>query len=515
MPPDNPRIASASPASARPSRPAGERRDWPGTAGRLAVAGGLGLAVFRIWCCVCFFPVQEWNDVRLRAAFLVADGLPLYPGLGSGLITTWIYGPVLPLLLLPVTFAGHYDTALLAAAAENALLLAGAVGFACLAWPAPANSRWSVTARLGALGVSLLLLPQTFFIFLQADNAALAAGLVSLTCLARAQSGGDRRWWWLAAGFAGVTAFSKLHGVALLAGELAWLWLAGSRRQAVAYGWRLLLAGGLGLLMTLRLSASPLAAWEMMIRIPSRLPFTTEWAARLQQLAPSFALMIVLPGIFAVRTLARDRPWSTALALPACAWLASLPLGVAGALTTGGTNNSLHGAFFLLPIALVEFFSRAFASPLQGGRLDPRLALCGLVALFVFQAATLGHLPLRPRLDLAQQAVAISARLGANAWLPWRPLATRFATGRQDHDEDGLHVRQLTALFPRREHARAGLPPAWDCTVLQATGMTWHIADTMLDGGFVPQQTGQWLVFSRPAADSGIGKAPATVHAPP
>ena len=494
------------------SNPGGERPGLIDSACKVAVAGCLALAIFRLWSCVCFFPVQEWNDVRLRATYLIIDGLPLYPGLNAGLITTWIYGPVLPLLMLPTTLARTYDAALLTAAAWNALLLVGALGFACLAWPAPTATRWSGTARLCALGVSLLLLPRTFFIFLQADNAALACGLVSLTCLARAARQERKLWWWLAAGFAGAAVFSKLHGVALLLGEIGWLWFAGSRRQARQHGLRLLLVCGIWTLVTLAVAASPLAAWDQMVRIPSRLPFTREWSARLRELAPYLALMVALPGIFAVCALPRYRPWASDLGLPVCAWLLSLPLGLAGALTIGGWHNSLHGAFFLLPITLVEIFSRHLPAPHPRNRLASGVTLAGLMLLLVFQGMNLAELPHRPLMDIPDEAVAISARLGSNVWLPWRPLATRFATGRHDHDEDGLYVRQLTALFPRHGHALACLPPAWDCTVFQVVGMNWHIADTMLEGGSIRQESGRWLVVTRPATDSGIGKVPVKGH---
>ena len=485
-------------------RPAEGRAGSGPRPGRLAVVCCLAFAVYRIWCCLCSFPTQEWNDVRLRAAFLIVDGLPLYPGLDAGPITTWIYGPVMPLLMLPATLAPTIDSAMLLAGAMNACLLVGAITFACLRWPQPADRPLPLALRLGALGVSLLLLPQNFFIFLQADNASLACGLVSLTCLARARVWDKPHWWWLAAGFAGATAFSKLHGVTLLAAEIGWVWFAGSRPKALQYGLKLILVCAGLLLVTLWVSAAPGAAWEMMITIPSRLPFTSAWSRHLSYLTPFYALMVGLPGLLAFHANWRHRLLASGLGLPVIVWLASLPLGIAGSLGAGGGYNSLHGAFYLIPLALVNLGSHRLGRSQPSRLFSLGVWLTGPAALLVFDQVNILQLPKSPDASLLVEAVAISARRGDQVWMPWHPLATRFATGRHDHDEDGLYVRQVTALFPRRRHVVSCLPPRWDSTLLQLDGMNWMVAWAMREPGATAQPHGSWVLISRHGPDSGL-----------
>lgn len=485
------------------------RADSIPASGNLAIICCLICAAFRIWCCLCAFPSQEWNDVRLRATFLIVDGLPLYPGLDAGLMTTWIYGPVMPLLMLPTALASTIDSALLIAGALNTGLLLGAFAFACLWWPQPMDRPWPFTLRLGVLGVSLLLLPQNFFIFLQADNASLACGLVSLTCLARAQVRDKTHWWWLAAGFAGATAFSKLHGVTLLAAEIGWLWFAHSRSRAVQFELRLIpVCLGL-LLVTLWLSPTPQAAWAIIITIPSRLPFTSVLLRQLALLAPYYGLMVLLPGLLVLLVYWRHRQLASWLGLSTSVWLASLPLGIAGSLTSGGGYNSLHGAFYLLPIALMVLGSSGWSQRTRLRRVSLALWLIGPTVLLALDATNILQLPKTPDTVLPIEAALISSEGKDRIWIPWRPLATRFATGRHVHDEDGLYVRQLTGLFPKYEHAFAYLPPRWNRTLFQEKGMNWNVALSMQHTSNLTMKSfGHWIWILSSTSNPKTGNSP-------
>jgi hypothetical protein len=458
--------------------------------------GCLILAGFRVWCCLCAFPEQEWNDVRLRAAFLIADGLPLYPGLHTGPITTWIYGPVLPLLMLPVTFASEIETVLMLAGVMNAFLLCGTIAFTCLLWPAPAGRSWSRLARLGALGLTLLLLPQTFFIFIQADNTSLAFGLISLTSLARAHAGNQKLWWWLAAATAGAAAFSKLHGVTLPMAELAWLWFAGSRSQFRQFLGKLALVGAGLILITLGVAATPSAAWTMMVKIPAHLPFASDLGQRCAEMLPYYVQLVGLPLLLLLLTKPKASLFSSTLSLPVFAWLASLPLGLAGTLTWGGAYNSLHGAFFALPIILVVLLAQ---SPLPAWPHRALWVAVWVLAPFVIlgtDKVSVWQLPKIPALQMPREATLMAGQQGDRTWMPWRPLAMRLATGRHDHDEDGLHIRQLTGFFPGRTHAFSQLPPRWDQTMFQLHGMNHGIARAMhqTETDFEVRDRWIWLV---------------------
>lgn len=434
--------------------------------------------------------------MRLRTAFLIADGLPLYPAMHTGPITTWIYGPVLPLLMLPVTLASEIVTVLMLAGAINALLLCGAIAFACLLWPAPPGHLWPRIVRLSALGLTLLLLPQTFYIFIQADNASLVFGLISLTCLARAHAGNQKLWWWLAAVTAGAAAFSKLHGAILPVAELAWVWFAGSRSQFRQFFWKLALVGAGLILITMGLAATPYAGWALMVKIPARLPFVSDLGQRWAEMLPHYVQLVGLPALLLLLTKPKVSLSKSYLSLPVLAWLASLPMGLAGTLTWGGAYNSLHGAFFVLPIILVVLCARY---PLQAW---PHRALFVavwvLVPILVLSADKLSilQLPKTPALLLPVEATAMASRQGDRTWMPWRPLATRLATGRHDHDEDGLHIRQLTGFFFSRAHAFGQLPPRWDQTLFQVHGMNHGIARAMhqTETGFEVRDRWIWLV---------------------
>src|SRR4051812_46329068 len=96
-----------------------ERREWIVLTGSLIA---LLLVGFRLWTSFCFFPLPEWNSIRLAPSFMLHPGATPYPGLGGGPLTTWIYGPVPLLLNLPATLAHDTVTALLVAGTINLLI---------------------------------------------------------------------------------------------------------------------------------------------------------------------------------------------------------------------------------------------------------------------------------------------------------------------------------------------------------------------------------------------------------
>lgn len=492
-----------------PSEPALLVSRWRGFGGLLA-ALLLAVALWRIWACVCVFVGEEWNDVRLRPAWLIRDGLPLYPDAGSGPITTWLYGPVTPFLMLPATLAPGIEGTLLTAGLLNALLLAGAMAALCFGWPAPAGQSWSRSARTFALGVALLLLPEPFFVFLQADNIVIACGLAALTCLARAGASPAGGWAWLSAGFCAGAVFAKWHGVAVPAGSLLWLASTSGPRVAGRHLGRLVVTGTLGLGLTLLVAASPQAAWEGLVQTAARLPLLPpeKWPDRLQLLAPQLGVLLLLPALVAVTAWPRGRWRTVGFGLPLAAWLASLPLGLAGTLTHGGHFNSLHGAFFLLPAAAIVFAAR-----LPHWQPVPRrLALIAVGVLLGVRLTALTTLPATPRGEMPAEASRLASGHGERLWLPWRPLATRLATGRHDHDEDGLLIRHLTGRPVSRSHLHAHLPPQWASTFLQAGGMNWSVAIASQDPHWVAARLGRWVFFAPRQADSDVGKPPASSH---
>jgi len=461
------------------------------------------LATIRIWDYVCESPGQEWNDVKLRASFLIADGLPLYPGIDFGPITTWMYGPVFPLIMLPTSLFASLDNALLCAAFINVGMLITAIAFTCLGWPSSSNENWSGCARLCGVALSLLLLPEYHLVFLLPDNAALSFGLISITALARANATHRKCWWFLAAGCAGAAAFSKLHGAFVIVAELGWIWHQCNRGQMFRFARQLAIVIASMLVVTCMVSSSPKAAWEMSIMIPSRLPFTHDWGQRLSELMPYYFLMVVVPGTFVFWSARFCRACFATYSLPAYVWLASLPFGLASSFTWGGAQNSLHGGFYLLPLMLTGFTAQILKPAKSGNFFSHFVIIGGLSILLFIQWRTVADFPKKPQVAMPLEAVALSRQLGERLWIPWRPLATRFAIGRHLNDEDGLYVRQLTGLFPGKKHVDAYVPTAWDTTLFQVNGMNWDVALHMRGEPHL-ETINHWVVVTYPTPFTSV-----------
>jgi hypothetical protein len=151
--------------------------------------GAVTLAiVFRLWTSFCFFPLAEWNSVRLAPAFMLRFGPTPYPGLDNGPLTTWIYGPVPLLVNLPATLASDTISALSIAETINLLIaiIPVAATVFLLDFSAAKISR---PDRLWALFLCLALWPNTSLQYIQADNTALAFGLLGNLFLTRVQNG--------------------------------------------------------------------------------------------------------------------------------------------------------------------------------------------------------------------------------------------------------------------------------------------------------------------------------------
>jgi hypothetical protein len=100
-----------------------------------------------------------------------------------------------------------------------------------------------------------------------------------------------------------------------------------------------------------------------------------------------------------------------------------------------------------------------------------------------------------------QQSTQLAVTSPDGLWMPWRPLATYLITGKHYHDEDGLHARQLTGLFPTRKHAYGGLPAHWSQTARLNPGISWGIAEAMQPAASQRTMWGDWLIYSFQSPD--------------
>jgi hypothetical protein len=452
----------------------------------------LGVAALLVWDRVCQFPDYEWNNVRLRPSFLIADGRPLYETADRGPISTWVYGPVYPLLLLPATLAGDLSTALLAAAGLNAALLAGSLAVFCLAWPADAHVPGGV--RLAAFGVALLLVPGGAFIFLQADNAVFAFGLLGMLALARARgaAGGAA---WLAAICAILAAGSKQPALLLAPAQVAWALVCHGRGAAARQAGRLGAVALLGLGGLLAVGELP-GFWFKTVALAGRFPLHPDPLGLVLEYAPlllGYVGLLALAGLLARRT--RDQALLLALFSAAV-----LPLGLLASLGSGGRSNSLNGyALLVAPLSL--FALAALERGVRAGTASAWLVATCAATFAVWAATSCTWPPRRPDLKAVRESQELAARFPGAIWFPWSPLATYYADHRHDHDEDGLHVRQLTGRYPSRARAGSDLPPRWRVTALRRVGMDWGVARAMhREKPTVFAYYGEWVLLMHPEA---------------
>jgi len=464
---------------------------------RLTSARWLGLlaalaAAVWLWACWCLFPVKVWNDVRLVSAFALARGVPLYPGETSGAVGTWIYGPLPALLLWPATWAANAAQALLTAGAINLLLTVGAIAAVCAAWPAPAGRTLRLADRLLAATLAIALWPGATFQYLQADNFAVALGLVGNLLLVRTPTNAGR---WGAAALAVAGLACKQTSLGVAAAQIVWLGVVAGRGGALRHLGRcaaLGLAGGAAMVGAFGWARLRLNLFVL----PSGLPWTDEPWHRLFGLAPELSLHLLAPAL--ILWFCRRAVWAreSTLLLPSLAWLLALPPGLLSLMKIGGTINSLQGFTLWLPAALLAGLavvrdSRRMPWLLASGALVAT-AICGV------RLARLPEVPTRPLVDHYRQAEYLTRIFRGEIWFPWNPLVTVYGENRFDHGEDGLYVRFLAGHALTQDHARAHLPPRMCVIALPRGAADWGIALSLLPAGAQRTEFSLWTLYSWP-----------------
>lgn len=451
---------------------------------------------FRIWTSFCFFPFTEWNSVRLAPTFMLWFGPTPYPSLASGPLTTWIYGPVALLLNLPAVLAHDPITALYLAGTINVLgaVVPAAVAVFALAEPRTETPR---TDRLWALLLCLALWPNSSLQYIQADNAAIAFGLLSNVLLVRGRDG-NRVLLPLAALCAALAVWSKQTSIGLLAGQTLWLAIVVGRKSAVRYA-------ALGAGCALALGAAFVAwfgadeLWLNLVRIPGRLPFCESVAAYTRDFWMQISGYVLLPTLGAIvarRALCqRDSPWL----LPMLTWLCLLPTALVSIYKVGGATNSLNCVLYLLP-------SAALTLVVALRRLTPRASqawlAAGILAVLIQQMSFSSLLPLRPLTAHLEEAEQLAREYPGRIYFPWHPLVTFFSDHRFYHAEDGLYTRQIAGLGRDRSTASRDLPPQWSITAIpgwRSQGVFKPLQPPAAQLGFV----GKWAVYAWP-----VGRPP-------
>lgn len=453
----------------------------------------LALVCFRCWTSVCFFPLAEWNNVRLEPTFLLATGSTPYPGSAGGPLTTWIYGPVPLLTNLPAVLARDTASALVMAGIMNLLLAVVPAALAVWAAAGP-RARTPGLDRGWALLLCLGLWPNTSLQYIQADNSAVAFGLCSNLLLMRARAGA--RLPVLLGGLcAALAVWSKQTALPLVAAQLLWLGLATGWREALRYAgvcaaWGL--AVGAGFVAWFGFDG----LWLNLVQIPGRLPLIGDVLGRTRHMWIQLLLYVLVPALgllLARRTVwRRDSPWL----LPALTWLCLLPLALTSAYKVGGAPNSLNIVLYLLPLAAVEALRRLrHTRPAAAGV----WAAAAILAVTIQQLSFAPALPLRPLTVHLVEAENLVRAFPGRIYFPWHPLVSLYGERQLYHAEDGLSTRTLAGLAFDRRIIRQDFPPRWSLTAIPG----WRDRDQSIYKQYQPaaHQTafiGKWTIYSWP-----------------
>lgn len=458
----------------------------PASFATIVMVAAATAVAFRFWTSGCFFPLAEWNNVRLAPTFMLAHGMTPYPAGDSGPVTTWIYGPVTLLLNLPAVLAPSSTSALLVAAGMTMLLAV----FPALVAVQAASSGNSGSDRYTALFLCLALWPNTSLQYIQSDNTALACGLLSNAFLARSRPG-CRRPLALAAVCTALAIWSKQTAISLLAAQVLWLGLSVGPRMAVRHLLYCAVAcGALAVLFTAWFGFDGL--WLNLVVVPAGLPFVAEPMAHTRGMGVQLFLCVALPsaGLLVGRRAVwrRDSPWL----LPALSWLALLPLGLISLYRIGGAPNSLNGVLYLAPLVAVSTVSRLRRMGSGGATWGAFAAL----AVAIQQLASAPLLPLAPLGSYLAQGEALARANAGRIYFPWHPLVTFYAEHRFDHAEDGLSTRRIAGRPIALPAVRKHLPLDWSMTALPG----WRESDPSVSRLLQPADArlvilGRWSVF--------------------
>jgi hypothetical protein len=454
----------------------------------IAVGLAMAAALFWVWMLCCAFPAWQWNEVRLAPVFMAAHGVPVYSLTNQAALTTWLYGPMPLWIWAPALLADSASQAVLIVDALNAGLTLIALLLTCLYWPVPGLD---LCRRLAGFALLVLFFPSRVFLFLTADNAAIALGLISnlLLVVPTARPGRSRQW--MAALIVAAAIGSKQNAVGLLLGQIAWLaWDAGRKAALLHVGRTLAMGALLGAIAIWQFGWSQL--WFGAVTLPGLLPWAT-WADvlnRVQRLGLETTVTLILPVLMAWLLRNELTHRGHYARLPFFTWAATLPLSLAGTLTIGGDANSLHSLQYVLPL-LVLTFCRTASLDRPRAAIGLALTCFSLLCVRVLQSDSTS---LRPNLHNLETAQAIDQHYRGTAWLPWNPLVTYFTRGRFYHAEDGLYIRVVTGLGVSEKDVRAHLPANLSA-IAWKSGMSWGFPEIVAPLGAHEQGLGQWRII--------------------
>lgn len=440
---------------------------------RWLVAGEVtaaSLLAARLWSFAMITPAFDWNSARLFPAFLLAAGRsPYFPAM-TGPATGWIYGPIMPLLMMPATLAPTITSAMVVAAAINlavfllpiALLLDDAARQCGLA---------GRRLAIGVIGLGLLpVVPRLeyYLCYIQSDQVAIALSLLASWLLIRHLSSGSTAALGAAATLAVLSVWTKQIAVAVPIAHV--LYLAARRRDPKAtwryLQWFALTGAGVSLLMIAIFGFDPLVYNLWVVPAGNHLKAAaTAWKANplelLLEIAPSLIVAAVswrvarrrAAGVFNRRPALRALI-ELLLILAAC----QLPFGLLGAAKIGGGTNSFH-------LAVTLYTAAALCAVAAAGTWQERIprrdfSLVAVAAAALCMAASSVAFPLRMTPDPSLEAARVlAAPRRGQIYFPGNPLVTWWTERKVYHLEYSL-IDQAVAGYPvTKERYWAYLPP--------------------------------------------------------
>jgi hypothetical protein len=356
-----------------------------------------------------------------------------------------------------------------------------AILYACARWPAP---ELPASGRVIAACFIIAVWPEAAWRFIQADNFAVALGLLSSTLLLRKNRSAATAWLAAAAAVAAVGCKQTSLGIPLA--QLVWLAASRGRRCAIEQMARLAACGALLCLAALLLFDAA-GLWDTLVRLPGQIPFTDEIGRRLIDLAPLLLIHLAAPPIIFF-LLRRQPDPDSSRRLAQLLWLCGVPLGLLSILKAGGTLNSLQGLQLALPglaLGLCAACSR-FRRALWPG-------LLAIGAILMLRSHEAG-LPLLPRVNHLREGVALVRANPGQLWLPWHPLVSYYGEGRFYHAEDGFYARLLAGRAFARGQLGVNLPPHFTA-IAEPIGMNgWGISEKILNRPYEERVIGIWRI---------------------
>jgi hypothetical protein len=431
---------------------------------------GTAIAFFAVWLWTfwCEFPAHHpLNDMRTAAAVGLHLGFSPYSTPTSGIVTTWIYGPVTLFVFLPAGWAPTAAGSLQISGAINLLLIIAAVLVAVV------HFGKTTTGRLLSLLAALALWPKYSLNIVAAEHVAILLAILGVVLMER----GSLRW---AAVCAVLALFSKQTAIGIPLAQLIWMYqkngVSGLRQHLLRLVACILPIGGL---FIARFGFPSL--WHSMVVVPGALPWTPNLHWQLVDDGPYLvaALLTVIGSIVTCRS-------ADKLVLPALTCLCLFPLAAATVFKVGGGAGALDVCFVWLAPALSVGVESILSQRTQLG-----IGFALTVSWYVQLSS--GRLAIKPVVQRYDQATYLAQ--DGRAWFPLNPLITLYSAGRYNPDEDGLYERQLGAQPVSSARLRAALPKNLVRVVYPAGSNTWGIA--MRETGSAGRMFGSyWLVVT-------------------